>query len=73
METVSQVISDSKKETEGVLAGVEPEAKEKVLLDKMKELQRKLEKVEEEKNEMLETTLAQLVEERVSEKEKLIK
>ena len=66
------MISDSKKEAEGLLAGVEPEAKEKVLLDKMKELQEKLEKVEEEKNEMLETTLTQLVEERVSEKEKLI-
>ena len=52
---------------------MDPDVKEKVLLEHMKELQLKLEKVEKEKNELLESTLAHLVEERVAEKEKLIK
>lgn len=50
-----------------------PEDKEKVILRKMKELQDKLDELEEEKNELVGTTLDKLVKQRVQEKNELFK
>ncbi len=58
---------------EDVLTTVDPESEEGVILEGMKELNDKLEMLEVEKNEMIESTVARLVEERLKDKEKLIK
>ncbi len=68
-----QLLNDSKVGLEDVLTTVEQESKEGVILEGMKELNDKLEMLEVEKNEMIESTVARLVEERLKEKEKLIK
>ncbi len=67
------MLNDSKVGLEDVLTTVDPESEEGVILEGMKELNDKLEMLEVEKNEMIESTVARLVEERLKEKEKLIK
>ncbi len=68
-----QLINDSKVGLEDALTTVEPQSNESVILEGMKELNDKLETLEVEKNEMIESIVARLVEERLKEKEKLIK
>ena len=68
-----QLINDSKVGLEDTLTTVEPQSNESVILEGMKELNDKLETLEVEKNEMIESIMARLVEERLKEKEKLIK
>ena len=67
------MLNDSKVGLEDVLTTVDPESEEGVILEGMKELNDKLEMLEVEKNEMIESTVARLVEERLKDKEKLIK
>jgi len=66
-----QVISESQQMLEHTLAISSPDHHDRALMDQVAELQEQLETVEREKTELLQSTLAELVEHRAKEKEQL--